>query len=138
MCRLALHVRILRTLTKFVSVISHADSLFVYQGAVFAVCRPRWENVVTTPGDGRARTGDPLLAKQVLSQLSYIPQVAHLAAGRTGSERGPFWIRTRDLTVISRALSPAELKALTRTGRSRSSTAEAWSDSARPTWVLEC
>ena|SRR5579884_2735879 len=24
-------------------------------------------------GDGRARTGDPLLAKQVLSQLSYIP-----------------------------------------------------------------
>jgi hypothetical protein len=25
-------------------------------------------------GDGRARTGDPLLAKQVLSQLSYIPK----------------------------------------------------------------
>jgi hypothetical protein len=25
-------------------------------------------------GDGRARTGDPLLAKQVLSQLSYIPE----------------------------------------------------------------
>jgi hypothetical protein len=25
------------------------------------------------PGDGRARTGDPLLAKQVLSQLSYAP-----------------------------------------------------------------
>jgi hypothetical protein len=25
------------------------------------------------PGDGRARTADPLLAKQVLSQLSYIP-----------------------------------------------------------------
>jgi hypothetical protein len=24
-------------------------------------------------GDGRARTGDPLLAKQVLSQLSYAP-----------------------------------------------------------------
>ena len=27
----------------------------------------------TRPGDGRARTGDPLLAKQVLSQLSYAP-----------------------------------------------------------------
>ena len=53
-------------------------------------------------GDGRARTGDPLLAKQVLSQLSYIPE---------GPGGGPFWIRTRDLTVISRALSPAELKA---------------------------
>ena len=26
-------------------------------------------------GDGRARTGDPLLAKQVLSQLSYTPTV---------------------------------------------------------------
>ena len=25
-------------------------------------------------GDGRARTGDPLLAKQVLSQLSYAPK----------------------------------------------------------------
>jgi hypothetical protein len=24
-------------------------------------------------GDGRARTGDPLLAKQVLCQLSYVP-----------------------------------------------------------------
>ncbi len=53
-------------------------------------------------GDGRARTGDPLLAKQVLSQLSYIPE---------GPGGGPFWIRTRDLTVISRALSPTELKA---------------------------
>jgi hypothetical protein len=27
-------------------------------------------------GDGRARTADPLLAKQVLSQLSYIPTKA--------------------------------------------------------------
>ena len=33
-------------------------------------------------------------------------------SGRAGAApRGPFWIRTRDLTVISRALSPAELKA---------------------------
>jgi hypothetical protein len=53
-------------------------------------------------GDGQARTADPLLAKQVLSQLSYIPEDGH---------GGPFWIRTRDLTVISRALSPTELKA---------------------------
>jgi hypothetical protein len=27
-------------------------------------------------GDGRARTGDPLLAKQVLSQLSYAPVIS--------------------------------------------------------------
>ena len=60
-------------------------------------------------GDGRARTGDPLLAKQVLSQLSYIPEWSF--GLRLSSERGPFWIRTRDLTVISRALLPTELKA---------------------------
>ena len=29
--------------------------------------------VIVARGDGRARTGDPLLAKQVLFQLSYIP-----------------------------------------------------------------
>src|SRR5579884_1728728 len=75
-------------------------------------------------GDGRARTGDPLLAKQVLSQLSYIPvrrskppPGSRASAARCGAprqvalRRGPFWIRTRDLTVISRALLPTELKA---------------------------
>ena len=61
-------------------------------------------------GDGRARTGDPLLAKQVLSQLSYAPVHCRGAAIQV-RRRGPFWIRTRDLTVISRALSPTELKA---------------------------
>jgi hypothetical protein len=28
---------------------------------------------ITWPGDNRIRTGDPLLAKQVLYQLSYVP-----------------------------------------------------------------
>ena len=32
-------------------------------------------------GDDRDRTGDPLLAKQVLSQLSYIPSALNLPAG---------------------------------------------------------
>ena len=49
---------------------------------------------VTPGGDDRIRTGDPLLAKQVLSQLSYIPAA-------TG---GPSWDRTRDLALIKRAL----------------------------------
>src|SRR2546422_4865836 len=49
---------------------------------------------VTPGGDDRIRTGDPLLAKQVLSQLSYIPP----ASG------GPSWDRTRDLALIKRAL----------------------------------
>ena len=36
-------------------------------------------------GDDRSRTGDPLLAKQVLSQLSYIPA---LMVGLPGIEPG--------------------------------------------------
>ena len=36
-------------------------------------------------GDDRDRTGDPLLAKQVLSQLSYAP--ARLQPGGTGLQR---------------------------------------------------
>jgi hypothetical protein len=46
-------------------------------------------------GDDRSRTGDPLLAKQVLSQLSYIPN---------SLSGGPSWGRTRDLALIKRAL----------------------------------
>ena len=44
-------------------------------------------------GDGEIRTLDPLLARQVLSQLSYTP---------TGY--GLKWTRTTDLTLIRRAL----------------------------------
>ena len=47
-------------------------------------------------GDERVRTDDPLLAKQVLYQLSYTP--ALLKGG------GPKWTRTTDLAIISRAL----------------------------------
>ena len=43
-------------------------------------------------GDNEIRTHDPLLARQVLSQLSYTPM--------TGLE----WTRTTDLTLIRRAL----------------------------------
>jgi hypothetical protein len=68
-------------------------------------------------GDERARTADPLLAKQVLCQLSYIPKgMAADGAGLAGARPegsphepggacgGPLWTRTTDLTVISRAL----------------------------------
>ena len=37
---------------------------------------PPITNPIHCHGDGRARTDDPLLAKQVLSQLSYAPAVA--------------------------------------------------------------
>ena len=48
-------------------------------------------------GDGRIRTGDPLLARQVLFQLSYTPT----SSGEAG---GLKWTRTTDLTLIRRAL----------------------------------
>ena len=37
-------------------------------------------------GDGRVRTDDPLLAKQVLSQLSYAPNAPHQCLGQGGFE----------------------------------------------------
>ena len=54
-------------------------------------------------GDGEIRTLDPLLARQVLSQLSYTPIHA------LRHDNGLKWTRTTDLTLIRRALSPAEL-----------------------------
>ena len=49
--------------------------------------------LLSANGDGEIRTHDPLLARQVLSQLSYTP---------IGS--GLKWTRTIDLTLIRRAL----------------------------------
>ena len=51
-------------------------------------------------GDKRDRTADPLLARQVLSQLSYTPIFISIFE----SVGGPKWTRTTDLTIISRAL----------------------------------
>ena len=68
-------------------------------------------------GDERNRTADPLLAKQVLSQLSYIPtsncrlvildwgpNIANHKSEIDNPAGGPSWDRTRDLTLIKRAL----------------------------------
>jgi hypothetical protein len=55
-------------------------------------------------GDDRDRTGDPLLAKQVLSQLSYIPSAFNLTSQSAPLDGGPNWIRTSDLTLIRGAL----------------------------------
>ena len=49
-------------------------------------------------GDGEIRTLDPLLARQVLSQLSYAPMHRFCAFN------GLKWTRTTDLTLIRRAL----------------------------------
>ena len=52
-----------------------------------------------TGGDEETRTPDPLLAKEMLFQLSYVP------AGVDGAEGGGrFWTRTRDLCLIRAVL----------------------------------
>ena len=54
--------------------------------------------IFMTNGDGEIRTLDPLLARQVLSQLSYTPKWAFF------NFNGLKWTRTTDLTLIRRAL----------------------------------
>ena len=56
-------------------------------------------------GAGRDRTDDPLLAKQVLSQLSYSPVWQQSMDGGSG------WIRTIDPRLIKTVLKPTELQA---------------------------
>ena len=48
-------------------------------------------------GDEETRTPDPLLAKEVLYQLSYVPSAPGFGGGR-------FWTRTRGLCLIRAVL----------------------------------
>jgi hypothetical protein len=48
-------------------------------------------------GDEETRTPDPLLAKEMLYQLSYVPRLP-------GGSGGRFWTRTRDLCLIRAVL----------------------------------
>ena len=48
-------------------------------------------------GDEETRTPDPLLAKEVLYQLSYVPSAP-------GFDGGRFWTRTRGLCLIRAVL----------------------------------
>ena len=53
-------------------------------------------------GGGRNRTDDPLLAKQVLYQLSYAPNL--IFQDRVPGHGGPGRTRTSDPTLIKRVL----------------------------------
>ena len=53
--------------------------------------------IFASGGDDRIRTGDPLLAKQVLSQLSYIPAKGWWAF--LGSNQGPRAYQARALAT---------------------------------------
>ena len=60
-------------------------------------------------GDEQNRTVDPLLARQVLSQLSYTPRSTRSPASATlphlfFQSGGLKWTRTTDLALIRRAL----------------------------------
>ena len=55
-------------------------------------------------GDGEIRTLDPLLARQVLSQLSYAPIWVTYLIIQSHSASGLEKTRTSDLTLIRRAL----------------------------------
>ena len=82
--------------------------------ALSSICALRLvlAKLLSASGDGEIRTLDPLLARQVLSQLSYTPTDAGLPFfqgnpyilfdGHLSS--GLKWTRTTDLTLIRRAL----------------------------------
>lgn len=87
-----------------------------YASVTFKVSGPAFFLTVTSAnGDGEIRTLDPLLARQVLSQLSYTP----IGCGSSlylqrqsllnydvcpTQTSGLKWTRTTDLTLIRRAL----------------------------------
>ena len=58
----------------------------------------------SSSGDEGIRTPDPLLARQVLSQLSYTPKGFSLCHSLPDIRNGLKWTRTTDLTLIRRAL----------------------------------
>ena len=58
-----------------------------------------WSVAGESGGDEETRTPDPLLAKEMLFQLSYVPN--RFARWRSG---GRTWTRTRDLGLIRAAL----------------------------------
>ena len=66
-------------------------------------CRLVLTKLLSANGDGEIRTLDPLLARQVLSQLSYTPTLWVLQC-KIVKPNGLKWTRTTDLTLIRRAL----------------------------------
>ena len=80
-------------------------SVFGFQGTGFFGFLLSVSFQLPSSGDGEIRTLDPLLARQVLSQLSYAPILAaSSSAFDPSSATGLKWTRTTDLTLIRRAL----------------------------------
>ena len=73
----------------------YSFSIFALHSIQFSMCMAVLKKRTVCGGEYRVRTCDPLRARQVLSQLSYIPNFLF---------GGPKWTRTTDLTLIRRAL----------------------------------
>ena len=90
-------------------------SRYSFQYVVFKVRGTPQAKLLSANGDGEIRTLDPLLARQVLSQLSYAPisdgplsgygtSLVQACIPGLFSASGLKWTRTTDLTLIRRAL----------------------------------
>ena len=78
--------------------VGHTDTQ-VFKFELVAISR------MPTCGDEGSRTPDPLLAKQVLYQLSYVPRTsARGSPSNRVSYSARTWIRTKDLSFIRAAL----------------------------------
>ena len=79
----------------------------VSQYAVFKVhfCAASSIQTLTANGDGEIRTLDPLLARQVLSQLSYTPIGFHLYSGPALPAYPLFFFYKGGIHLLSRAVS---------------------------------
>ena len=91
----------------FVFVSSSRQKRSVFCNAAFAAALfssfPLCSFQRTNGGDEGNRTLGPLLARQVLSHLSYAPMIIQ-GVSSTGYNGGPGWTRTIDLALIRRAL----------------------------------
>ena len=63
----------LRYFVTLIFVFSFRFTLYSFQGAIFLFCKIYRLMRISVGGDNEIRTHDPLLARQVLSQLSYTP-----------------------------------------------------------------
>ena len=83
-------------------------SLSVSDQTVIRSFTDRLKLLLLANGDGEIRTLDPLLARQVLSQLSYTPGSLFSSVFyndyTSKYSHGLKWTRTTDLTLIRRAL----------------------------------
>jgi hypothetical protein len=85
-----------------------ARALQLWSGAAFSPGSSRGTACRQSGGDEETRTPDPLLAKEMLYRLSYVPEQSpdrrSVRRSRGLDDGGRFWTRTRDLCLIRAVL----------------------------------